>query len=128
MDTVLTCPVVQAASYDAASKHSSSSECVAQVVCRQLGFAFGGLMNPDPAGPADDNSAETQAAPVAANFVRCSGLEARMSDCTFQEDRRQAFLALDELEGSLEMPVQGPCASDATATLAVVYRQFPVTG
>lgn len=81
---------------------------------------------------AGDSSEEP--APIAANFVRCSGLEQRITECTFQEERSsRPFVLLEDLEDVRRLslvgePIQGECEDDTTLMLAVVCRQFPIVG
>lgn len=76
----------------------------------------------------NEGTTDSMPAPVAANFVRCSGTEERITDCIFQTDERADFVPLDELEELLGRPASGLCDVDRRAMLTVVCRQFPILG
>lgn len=64
--------------------------------------------------------------PVAASFVKCSGLEERISDCAFKHNSLGDFVPFDDIRN--EDPTRRVCSVEATATLSVVCRQFPILG
>ena len=100
------------------------------MVCRDLGFAFGGLME-----MSYEDGIDTEPEPIASNVVICSGLEERLSECDGQESSTVTPL-LDLEQAVLELPpgsrgggpIMGDCDTDTRQMLAVVCRQFPILG
>lgn len=103
---------------------------VVQVVCRQLGFDFGSLMDADSEDTFEYGSLDygdfRDGFPVAANFVKCSGLEERISDCVFADNALEDFATFDAIKN--DDSNRGVCSVEITAMLSVVCRQFPIVG
>ena len=82
-----------------------------------------------------EDGIDTEPEPIAANAVRCSGLEERVTECEGQqsstsvplEDLEEVVLELPSYEGG-GGPIMGDCDTDTREMLAVVCRQFPVLG
>ena len=108
----------------------------AQVVCRQLGFPFGGLYDvleatrstgfivgsefEDYSEPADT---------VFATEVKCTGKEARLDECFFPEDFGDAPRPNNDFGPPVEAGVRrGPCRRQDGQTFGVVCRQFEIVG
>eukprot|EP00892_Ulva_mutabilis_P012491 jgi/Ulvmu1/9614/UM054_0044.1 len=107
----------------------------AQVACRQLGFPFGSLLDPEEtlsdansysyydADPFDYD-AVTKRNLVWATQVACSGAEARLDECVFPQ------AAAGGGDGSLGLPANGfpgqDCAVSDAGILAVACRRFQI--
>lgn len=89
----------------------------ATVICRQLGFSFGNLM--DARAPTFTATAGSTP-PVFATDVLCTGAEDRFSDCFFPE----AFGANED--ASSGPGLSAGCFPDSL--LAVMCRRFPMEG
>lgn len=109
----------------------------AAVVCRQLGFPYGGLYDvrdPDPSSRfrvEQDTLADTTATHVVwATEVRCTGIEQRLDACLFPE----AFGEAGDYEYRGQDGDDGvgiwysSCSRIDSRMLGVVCRQFPVNG
>lgn len=107
------------------SLRRGASTVDANVVCRQLGFPFGSLMDTgETRFVAGDNTAGNTV--TWATEVICTGLEARLADCFFPE----AFGASGGSVGPGSSPgVDGQCGDFSTlSVLAVICRTFPLEG
>lgn len=106
-------------------QRQGASTVDANVVCRQLGFPFGSLMDPDESRFVAIE--KPNANPVTwATEVICTGLEERIADCFFPE----AFGASGgSVSNGLPPAVAGECRDFGTLTaLAVICRTFPLEG
>eukprot|EP00892_Ulva_mutabilis_P008280 jgi/Ulvmu1/5824/UM025_0081.1 len=103
----------------------------ALVICRQLGFPFGSLIDLEEVRPPsggrpineDDYPDDDEGALVWATDVRCTGAEQRLGDCFFPE-------GLGNRGGRPEMPSPGlsfgSCATRDSTTVGVACRRFEV--
>lgn len=99
----------------------------ARVICRQLGFAFGSIIDLRDNSDYADVDYDDPVALVWATEVECTGTEERLADCFFP----QAF-------GTIPRPNQAPdappgianadCRRMDSATLSVGCRRFEIEG
>ena len=114
----------------------SSFTIDAGVICRQLGFPFGSLMEPgdNNGAPVDYVDYRDPGELVWASDVVCSGLEERLGDCLFPED----FGANPSRGGTDRIPAPSPiggvigfraeCGRRDRGLLSVACRRFEIEG
>lgn len=92
----------------------------ATVICRQLGFPFGGLLDCD--DPSQDGIyIDDSELPTWATIVFCTGLEDRLDQCAFPEDFGNA-----ETDFPVGSGLDGPCLD--RSVVSVICRRFPMEG
>lgn len=131
-------------------RRSSGFVVEALVICKQLGFPFGGLMDvlevnvrgpngrASEEGPFRDSGAQNTTASklVWATEMQCTGLEDRLEDCFFPEafgsnpiPRRPRRANAQASPGPDTKGIaDAACSQDDGSTLAVVCRQFEIEG
>lgn len=103
----------------------------AQVVCRQLGFPFGGLYDVAEA----ENSTETSIDSDYGDYfepgdvVICTGKEARLDECFFTQDFGDAPQPTNNSGPQVQAGVRrASCQRQEGQVLGVVCRQFEIKG
>lgn len=107
----------------------------ATVICRQLGFPFGSLMDAEDTEDSsfsidgvyyDDSNGPGEL--VWATDVVCTGTEARLDECFFPEDFGAAPIDSDSGPAVLTGVSGAPCGRRDGRVLGVACRQFEIEG
>lgn len=107
------------------SPRNADFTVAAQVVCRQLGFPFGGLYDVVEVGVSDYQDYSSQADVVWATRLECAGNEERLDDCFFPEDASLGRGASGD--GSAESPASGSAGSPRSADVPEAGFAFEST-